>query len=63
MPGLPGKQYYCTARKKAEALAAFNAWYESRKEDPFDVDAEILAYCQMDVEILAASMKKYMMLA
>ncbi|EFO95708.1 hypothetical protein CRE_13943 [Caenorhabditis remanei] len=56
---LPAKHFYDPEHMKPEPLMEFEKWYEEHQNDVFDADQELLAYCQSDVEILAAGVAEY----
>ncbi|KAF1758535.1 hypothetical protein GCK72_014993 [Caenorhabditis remanei] len=56
---LPAKHFYDPEHMKPEPLSEFEKWYEEHQNDVFDADQELLAYCQSDVEILAAGVAEY----
>ncbi|XP_035226307.1 uncharacterized protein LOC118198678 [Stegodyphus dumicola] len=49
---LPKVDYYRPDTMMPSVRKAFLSWYEEHKDDEFDFQAEILAYCRSDVDIL-----------
>ncbi|CAM9215636.1 unnamed protein product, partial [Heterosigma akashiwo] len=49
----PGVEFYDIDSMKPEKRQRFLEWYESVKDNQFDFDAEMKAYCDDDVKVLA----------
>ncbi|KMQ82024.1 putative dna polymerase-like protein, partial [Lasius niger] len=49
---LPEAKYYSPDTMQTPTRQAFLTWYEDHKIDTFDFQAEMLAYCRSDVDIL-----------
>ena len=56
---LPALRYFMPDSRSTEDRAQLVEWYEENKHRPFDVDAELLRYCEQDVRILSASIKAF----
>jgi len=50
--GLPDIKYYNPDAMKPSDREHFTTWYNEHKYDQFDAEAELLAYCKSDVDIL-----------
>jgi len=49
---LPAREYYDPDSMSTENREAFNRWYDQHKDQPFDLQEELLQYCVSDVDIL-----------
>ena len=49
---LPDESYYSPDSMKSDDRAKFKAWYDENKDQPFDMQTEIVKYCRSDVDIL-----------
>lgn len=56
LPTLPPKSDYLYNGFMPKKRDAFDAWYESNKNRPFELDEELASYCTNDVEILISAL-------
>jgi len=56
---LPPAESYGTKDMKPDDYKSFTAWYDEHKNNMFDMQAEMLAYCRSDVDILRKCCMKF----
>ena len=49
---LPDPSFYDIDKMHKEVRDKFLQWYKIHREDPFDIDSQLLEYCRSDVDIL-----------
>ena len=56
---LPNPSFYDIDNMHKEARDKFLQWYKIHREDPFDMDSQLLEYCCSDVNILLNTCWKF----
>ena len=56
---LPDKQYYDPDGMSPDRQEEFDKWYTQRKEENFDFQEELLAYCQSDVRLMKEGCEQF----